>query len=310
MRQYDLEQETLIFNIQHYSLHDGPGIRTIVFLKGCPMRCKWCCNPESQKYGREISYAATRCIGRSECGFCGRKCKNQAISYGEDGRAQVDFRKCGQCVSCAEVCPSKALKAEGKAYTVGEILDMVERDGVFYNHGDGGLTVSGGEPLSHGGFLIPLLREAKRRKIHTAIETCGNADYDVLSHAAAYLDHILYDIKTLDAGKHKQFTGCGNRRILENYERLCREYPLLPKRVRTPVIPGFNDTEEEIREIYQYVLDKGGASYEPLPYHSFGKGKYQALGRIYEMGDVKLSEKMREEIAKYTAPPVADFPAP
>lgn len=294
-----MKQETFIFNIQHYSLHDGPGIRTIVFLKGCPMRCKWCCNPESQKYTQEISYVANKCIGCGECGFCQSRCEKKAISFSDNGIAQIDFKECNQCLNCVDACPAKAIKKEGRTYTVREILDIVERDSIFYGHGDGGLTVSGGEPLSHGDFLIPLLTEAKKRKIHTAIETCGNADYNVLSQAAGYLDYILYDIKSLDSEKHKQFTGYGNETILSNFERLCREHPEIPKKVRTPVIPGFNDTAQEIAAIYEYAVQKSNVSYEPLPYHSFGKGKYNALGRVYEMGDVKLSEKMQQEIAKY-----------
>lgn len=294
-----MKQETFIFNIQHYSLHDGPGIRTIVFLKGCPMRCKWCCNPESQKYEQEISYVSNKCIGCMECGFCQKRCEKKAISFSDKGTAQIDFKECNQCMKCVNVCPAKAIKEEGRTYTIKEILNIVERDNVFYGHGDGGLTVSGGEPLSHGDFLIPLLMEAKKRKIHTAIETCGNADYNVLFHAAEYLDYILFDIKSLDSQKHKQFTGCGNEKILSNFERLCRDYPEISKKVRTPVIPGFNDTAQEIRAIYEYAVKKSNVSYEPLPYHSFGKGKYHALGRTYEMGEVELSEYMREEIEKY-----------
>jgi pyruvate formate lyase activating enzyme len=292
-----MAENTYVFNIQHYSLHDGPGIRTIVFLKGCPMRCRWCCNPESQQYNREISYVANKCIGLSECGYCKDYAPQNAITF-EDDKAVIDMERCSHCLECAEVCPSKAIKSEGKEYGIKELADIVERDSAFYGHGDGGLTVSGGEPLTHGNFLIALLKEAKKRRITTAIETCGYADYEVLFEAAKYLDTILFDIKSLNDEKHREYTGKSNKKILENFERLCRDYPNLKKKVRTPVIPGFNDSVEYIKNILDFIKDKPNVSYEPLPYHSFGRGKYTALGRDYPMGDAKLDETIMKEITK------------
>lgn len=281
---------TYVFNIQHYSLHDGPGIRTIVFLKGCPMHCRWCCNPESQKYHPEISYVENKCIGNEQCNFCQRVCPSMAVSFAEDHRAVIDRSACIDCLKCQSVCPSRAIKTEGKKYSVKELADLVEKDAVFYSHGNGGLTVSGGEPLTHREFLVSLLKEARRRRIHTAIETCGQAPYEALYGAAAYLDMIHYDIKSMNSRKHKEYTGFGNEQILSNFERLCRDYPDLPKIVRTPVIPGFNDTENDIKEILSFLQGRPNVTYEPLPYHSFGKGKYKALGRPYEMGDAVLSD--------------------
>lgn len=299
------EAETFVFNIQHYSLHDGPGIRTIIFLKGCPMRCKWCCNPESQDFKPEISYVEDRCIGQSECGYCKRVCEEQAISFADEGKASVDFSKCSKCLKCANICPSKAIKIEGQAYTIKSLLDIVEKDAIFYNHGNGGLTVSGGEPLVHKYFLVKLLREAKSRRINTAIETCGQAEYSALFEAAKYLDTILFNIKSMDTVKHKMYTGFGNERILDNFYKLCRDYPNVAKKVRTPIIPGFNDSEEDIEAILEFIQDKPNVSYEALPYHIFGKGKYKALGREYPMGTAKLSEdkvKMVEAInSRYRA---------
>ncbi len=287
-------RQTYVFNIQRYSLHDGPGIRTIVFLKGCPMRCRWCCNPESQLDTPEISYVENQCIGVSACGFCQQVCPVNAISF--EDKAKIDRMKCINCLKCAEVCPSKAIKTEGTKYTVNELLDLVERDSVFYGHGDGGLTVSGGEPLMQGDFLIALLKGAKKRRIHTAIETCGSGEYAVLSEAAKYLDAILFDIKSLDDAKHREYTGHGNEKIIENFSNLCREYPLLEKRVRTPIIPGFNDTEAEIRRIKSFLADKPNVTHELLKYHTFGMGKYKALGREYPMEEVKLSDSKFEEL--------------
>lgn len=292
-----MERDTYVFNIQHYSLHDGPGIRTILFLKGCPMRCRWCCNPESQKYEPEISYVEQKCIGRTECGFCQKEAPKGSISFPEE-KAVIDMKQCSSCLSCANVCPAKAIQVEGKRYSVEELLDLVEKDGVFYGHGEGGLTVSGGEPLSHGAFLIDLLKEAKKRRIHTAIETCGYADYETLYEAGRYLDVVLYDIKSMDSRKHKEYTGHGNEKILSNFREFCRDYPKTVKKVRTPIIPGFNDREEEIKEILRFLKGRENVTYEPLPYHSFGKGKYKALGRDYPMGDKKLDPDRMEKIRR------------
>lgn len=295
------EAETFVFNIQPYSLHDGPGIRTIIFLKGCPMRCRWCCNPESQKFTPEISYVADRCIGRKECGYCQRICKQQAISFDDEGKAKINFMKCNECLKCANICPSKAIKIEGQAYTIKDLLDIVEKDAIFYNHGNGGLTVSGGEPLAHKHFLVNLLKGAKDRRINTAMETCGQAEYSSLFEAAKYLDTILFDIKSMNTVKHKEYTGFGNERILDNFTKLCRDYPAVHKKVRTPIIPEFNDTQEDIEAILNFIQDKPNVVYEALPYHIFGKGKYKALGRAYPMGEVKLNEdivKLIEQINK------------
>ncbi len=290
-----MKNESYVFNIQHYSLHDGPGIRTIIFLKGCPMRCRWCCNPESQSVKPEIFYTENKCIGLKECGFCKKICPVNAISFNE--KAVIDRNKCINCIKCADVCPSKAIKAEGVHYSINELLDIVEKDNVFYSHG-GGLTVSGGEPLNSGDYLIELLREAKKRRINTAMETCGYGDYNVLYEAAKYIDTILFDIKSLNEGRHIKYTGCSNKIILSNLKRLSEDYPKLNKKVRTPVIPGFNDSIDDIRAILDFIKDMPNMSYEPLKYHSFGRGKYNSLGREYKMGNAALNDDIFEEINK------------
>jgi pyruvate formate lyase activating enzyme len=166
-----------------------------------------------------------------------------------------------------------------------EILDRVEQEEVFYRHGGGGLTVSGGEPLLHGAALIELLRSAKARRIHTAMETCGFADYAVLRAAVAHLDYLLYDIKSLDDRAHKAHTGASNHQVIANFSRLCADFPDLPKLVRTPVIPGFNDAPAQLAEIQDFVNEKPNTRHEELPYHRFGAWKYAALGRVYLRGD-------------------------
>lgn len=295
MQQYDIRQKSendLVFNIQHYSLHDGSGIRTILFLKGCPLRCRWCCNPESQKREREIFYLSDKCIGRTECGMCVSACPSKAISFDDArGAARIEFARCTDCLNCAGACPSGAIAIQGTSYSVKQLVDIVERDSVFYQSGNGGMTVSGGEPLSHIDFLEALLVEARKRYINTAIETCGCVSYASLRRTAKHLDQILFDIKSMDSHKHRAYTGQGNEQILDNFTRLCEEFPDLPKKVRTPVVPGFNDTTEDIRAIREFLKDKPNVTYEPLKYHSFGKGKYGALGRDYPMGDVSLTDE-------------------
>ena len=285
----------IVYNIQRYSLHDGPGIRTIVFLKGCPLRCRWCCNPESQNPEPELSYVQAKCIGKEACGFCEKACGTGAISFDPEGRAVLHREHCIHCLQCAASCPAKAIRVEGYRRSVPEVMNTVEQDAVFYRH-IGGLTVSGGEPLMQGNFLLELLQEAKVRKIHTAMETCGFSDYAVLKQAAALLDTILYDIKSLNDVQHQKYTGQSNAVILKNFERLCDDFPTLPKQVRTPVIPGFNDSVEDIGEICKYLKGKPGVSFEPLPYHRYGAGKYAMLGRQYSITgslDAKIMRQIR-----------------
>ncbi len=278
-----MKEKGLVFNIQHYSLHDGPGIRTIVFLKGCPLRCRWCCNPESQNTFQEISYYEDRCIGCDACGACQNACKESAISFFENGKASFDRNKCSNCLECVQECPAEAIKTEGIGWSVQDIIELVEKDSIFYRKQRGGMTVSGGEPLLHEDFLIRLLKEAKKYRITTAMETCGYGDYGVLKEAAKYLDTIMFDIKSIDEKKHQEYTGKSNQRILENFSRLCRDFPELPKLVRTPVIPSFNDKVEELQAIENFLHNRPNVTYEKLPYHRFGVGKYKALGRRYQM---------------------------
>ena len=268
-----------IYNIQRYSLHDGPGIRTVVFLKGCPMRCRWCCNPESQNPQPEISYLKSKCIGKFACGYCQKICRQGAISFDLQECSSIDRSKCVSCLNCARNCPAKAIRIEGWMVTAEDVLNEVEKESVFYRDSVGGLTISGGEPLDQGDFLLALLQEAKKRRIGTAIETCGFGDYNVLKQAASLLDTVFYDIKSLNDEKHREWTEQSNTLILENFEKLCIDYPVLPKVVRTPIIPGFNDSAEDTEQIRSFLQNKPGVTYETLPYHRFGAGKYTALGR-------------------------------
>jgi len=288
-----------VFNIQHYSVHDGPGIRTIVFLKGCPLECRWCSNPESQKIASEVAYNFNKCIGVAECFRCGAVCPAQAVKKDPGSKITIDRQECQSCFACAEACPSKALHVFGSRMNVADVLKIVERDSVFYSRSGGGLTLSGGEPLMQADFVVEMAKEAKKRRIHTAMETCGHAEWPKLEEVCRYLNAILYDIKTINPEKHKSFTGISNELILENFLKLRRSFPKLDVWVRTPLVPGFNDTEEDIRAILEFIGQVPRVNYELLPYHRMGQSKYQFLNRDYPMGDVKLSDEKAKALMEF-----------
>lgn len=285
----------LIFNIQKYSVHDGPGVRTIAFFKGCPLRCAWCSNPESQSSHEQLAFNATRCL-KDKCFSCKTTCPQGAISFTGDNLPTIDREKCNdrECDRrCAAGCHAGALSVFGRKATVEEILAEVQKDAVFYQRSSGGLTLSGGEPTAQPTFLLALLEEAERQYINTAMETCGYAPYEVLRKAAAHLDTLIFDIKHVDPVAHKKGTGVDNAPIIDNLKKLSREFADLPIFVRTPVIPGFNDSEAVITAICDLVASLPGRqiSYEMLPYHRLGTQKYVQLGREYPMGDAKLDKQ-------------------
>lgn len=274
-----MAERALVTNIQRYSLHDGPGIRTVVFFKGCPLRCRWCCNPETQRRERELACRTDRCIGQAACGLCAAACPSGAIRFSREGRSVTDRQRCTACFRCLPCCPSRARTVEGKWMSADEILEVAERDAVFYSYGDGGLTLSGGEPLMQGGFLTDLLQKARKRRLHLAMETCGYGRYDVLAAAAASLNTILYDIKTLDCQRHILYTGRPNDLILQNFERLCADFPHLDKQIRTPLIPDFNDSPDELQKIRDLLHGRPNVRHETLPYHRLGEEKRRMLAR-------------------------------
>ncbi|MBR1392468.1 MAG: glycyl-radical enzyme activating protein [Ruminococcus sp.] len=283
-----------VFNIQPYSLHDGPGIRTVVFLKGCPMRCGWCANPESQSVYPEVWFDPEKCIRGKGCSYCAG-----LVDISGFEPAAFNSKAKGRAEGFENVCPCGALGVYGKEMTVGEIIDRVEAESVFYGD-SGGLTLSGGEPFMQGKFALELLREAKRRHIHTAAETCGMCSSDVLRQAAELLDYIMFDVKLLDEERHRRYTGCSNRQILDNLEMLFADFPKLHKRIRTPVIPTVNDNEEDIRAIIEFLSGRENCSYELLPYHRFGVGKYRLLGREYADFPEKLDPELFERLKQLT----------
>jgi len=276
-----------VFNIQKYSVHDGPGIRTVVFLKGCPLSCRWCSNPESQAYKPQLAYNRNKCISISECIRCAEICTVGALSRGDDDKVTVDWEACTNCLACADVCPAGALIVYGEQMTTKDVIDQVEKDASFYARSGGGLTLGGGEPLAQKVFALALLREAKRRYIKTAVETCGHVAKETMLEACTYINTLMYDIKCVDSDLHKEFTGVGNEIILENLKAVREMYPKLSIRVRTPVIPGFNDTVQEIEAIAAFIRDLN-VEFELLPYHRLGTQKYSNMGLDYPMGEVAL----------------------
>ncbi|WP_295638814.1 glycyl-radical enzyme activating protein [uncultured Mailhella sp.] len=279
-----------VFNIQKYSVHDGPGIRTIVFAKGCPLKCRWCSNPESQRTQPQMAFNPGRCISPDKCGFCIPACAQGAIRE-ERGSIVIDCDRCADCrtFDCAGACPARSLIVYGRERTVEDVLDVVAQDALFYSRSGGGMTVSGGEPLFQKRFVMALLREARRRRIRTAVETCGFVPWETLEEAVPLLGCILFDVKHADAEKHRQGTGVGNELILSNLTKLLNCFPDKPVLVRTPVVPGFNDDDDTARAIGRLLKGYANVSYEALPYHRLGAQKYTFLAREYPMGDVSLS---------------------
>lgn len=295
MKTDNADSKGCVFNIQRYSLHDGPGIRTVVFLKGCPLRCQWCSNPESQQTDLELAYHRSKCIGTGQCNLCKQACSCGAIQTAAAGKVDVNRTKCRQCFSCAGVCPAAALSVFGRELRVSELMNLVEADSAFYLRSGGGLTLSGGEPLLQVDFVLAMIREAGCRRIPVTIETCGFYDWATLQKAAVQLKSIIYDIKCLNSERHLAYTGVDNRLILENFIRLRETFPRLKILARTPVIPGFNDSVEEIRAIRDFV-QAANVRYELLPYHRLGRQKYELLGRKYGLGDKVLEEERFKQL--------------
>lgn len=268
----------IVFNIQRYSVHDGPGIRTLVFLKGCPLRCLWCSNPESQETPPQAAYNADKCLG---CGRCVAVCPQQALRLEQDG-IHRDRERCDPaCRACAEICPGQALTFYGRIMTARDVLHKVEEDAAFYARSGGGLTLSGGEPLLQTDFCLAILKEAEHRAVHTAMESCGQAPEETILAACDKLDYLLFDIKHLDDDAHRKATGMGNATILRNLAAVRSAYPRLPIHLRTPLIPGINDDDTLIRRILELAQSIHAVRYELLPYHRMGEQKYRYLGRKY-----------------------------
>lgn len=276
----------MIFNIQKFSINDGPGIRTVVFFKGCPLKCTWCANPESQEPRLQILWDAKKCL---HCGTCVKSCPTLAVKN-IDGKIFVDHKKCsgaGVCSErgiCIEKCPAHALKPEGERKTVAEIVEVVLQDLPFYEESGGGVTLSGGEATMQPEFAIELLRTLKAKKIHTAIETTGFASPAIFRRIVEYLDLLLFDIKHWDETCHREKTGVSNVPILQNMKyAISIGKEVLP---RLPVIPNYNDSTDDAKGFVRRLKEVGATRVQLLPFHQFGEKKYSMLGREYEYSHV------------------------
>jgi len=263
-----------IFDVQRFSIHDGPGIRTTVFLKGCPLRCIWCHNPEGMSPGSLLSFLPDRCIG---CGYCMRACRNGAHRMDPQKGHVIDRDRCVVCGLCAEECYSGALELVGRDATVQEVLDEVLRDRAFYETSGGGMTLSGGEPLMQIDFSAVLLAAARDEGLHCAVETCGHVDFARFERVLSCVDLFLYDVKETDEQRHVDYTGVSNERILRNLKDLHdRGAAIL---IRLPIIPGLNDREEHFRAIADLARTMPNLEgVEIMPYHRLGVGKRERFG--------------------------------
>ena len=270
----------LVFDIRPYSIHDGPGVRTAVFLKGCPLHCLWCCNPESQGREPELVWLRERCLA---CDQCLPACPASALYATPEGDRQTDPAKCRLCGRCAEQCPGEALNLMGRWLTTGQVLAEVMKDALYYEGSGGGLTVTGGEPLAQAEFVFELLWRYKHEEKgrHTAVETCGEAPFWRFEKLAPVVDLFLYDLKHLDPAEHLRLTGVGNDRILDNLRRLAGAGCEVV--IRLPLIPGVNDGRDNLEATAALAADLGLARIDLLPYHRLGEPKYRRLGRPYPL---------------------------
>lgn len=301
----------IVFDLQRFTIHDGPGIRTQVFLKKCPLRCVWCSNPESMKGKLELGVFPDKCIGTDKAvclcdnvpkcvDACMTMFKKMSMAEAKRGKApetgircalivedckvsRKDRNICIDCLECVKVCPSDALMAFGKQMTVEEVMKELERDREFYVESGGGITLAGGDPLAQPEFTLEVLKESKERGIHTCLETEGHARWAIIEKILPYVDMWLYDIKHMDSEKHKEYTGVGNELILENLKKLASRGASLI--IKTPVVPGHNDSEENIEATAKFIkgLDLAVKQYQLLPYFSFMRSKYEALGMEYTL---------------------------
>jgi pyruvate formate lyase activating enzyme len=291
------EPSGLVYNIQKYTIHDGPGIRTEIFFKGCPLSCLWCSNPEGMRPEPEIGVYPVRCMSLEKCGWCRKACPRQEaspIAFDGDGVltrvAQDDY--CGGCLKCAEVCPGRAIMVWGRDMTIPELMAIIEEDRSFYERGGGGVTLNGGEILTQWEFCALLLKACKGAGIGTCAESAFAGRPEHARAVCEHADLVIADIKMMDAEKHRKYIGADNKLILDNIKMVASMgKPLV---IRTPVVPGINDSDDEILAVGRFIKEELGSAviqYQLLPYRKMGTEKYATLARDYPMEDYEAPDR-------------------
>jgi len=290
----------LIGGIQKYTIHDGPGIRTTIFFSGCNLRCLWCSNPETLEPRRRIGVYPRKCISRQKCGHCISNCPIKGeipITFDENGvlRAVRMVNECEDCFKCADVCPSRAIKLWGEKMTLGALMKVINEDRSFYQGTGGGVTLNGGEVMMQREFAETLLHTCREDSINTCVETSLHCSREDMEAVYRYTDLVIADIKHIDSVKHREYTGAGNETILDNIKRTVELGKKLV--IRTPVVPGYNGDEENIRKTGEFIKGLGGniLQYQLLPYRRLGTEKYDSLGMEYPMADYRPPERIEWE---------------
>ncbi len=298
-----------VYDIQKFSVHDGPGIRTDVFLKGCPLHCLWCHSPESQGFGSDLAYMEMKCVGLAACGLCEKACDRGAITPGAPkmdlkGEQEItcpviDRSKCDTCLKCAQACPSLALYDPKKPMTVEEVMKVVRQDKKYYEKSGGGVTISGGEPMSQFAFTLALTKQCKEEGFHVALDTTGFAPTEKFMEILPYVDLFLYDLKHMDSARHEKLTGVPNELIHQNARELVKAGGRL--QVRYPMVPKLNADEKNVRATAEFCVElkEGIDVVQLLPYHQFGATKYDRLGKPYKLPNVEApSDEFMQEALK------------
>jgi pyruvate formate lyase activating enzyme len=281
-----------IFNIQRFSVEDGPGIRTTLFMKGCPLACPWCSNPESQKVASELAFIRSLC---NDCGRCVTACEPGAISLVEGGGVAIDRERCDRCGDCVPACAFNGLKIFGREISVEEALREIKKDELYYRNSGGGVTASGGEPLRQAEFVAAFFEGCRQAGIHTTLDTCGYAFRSDLERVLPHTDLVLFDLKLIDNDTHMEVVKAPNTPILDN-AKIVADSPV-PMIVRIPLIPGLTETDANLRAITRFVseLGDGVSAVNLLPYHRFGMSKYEMLAEDYELSDLTPPSEERLE---------------
>ncbi len=287
-----MPQKGIVFDIQRFTIHDGPGLRTELFFKGCPLRCKWCGNPESFLMQPQLGVYKSKCISKKKCGACLDVCPNDALQFYRGKLIGIDREKCTNCQACYRECPSDAIKLWGEEMDVESCMKIIRRDKGYYERSGGGVTVSGGEAGLHASFIAELFQACKAEGIHTCFESAFHVAWEQLELVMPHSDLIITDIKHMDAQVHKTYTGVSNTLLLENIKKAVE----LDKEIiiRIPIIPDVNDSEENIKNTADYIINELGGKVRTLQLLSFmrlGEEKYAALGMEYLMQDVKVRRK-------------------